>query len=332
MTEVIPGIYQLKIPIPNNPLGHTNTYLIRWDDGYLLIDAGSDGDEALLALKNQLAEIGASYKDIIRIVVTHAHGDHYGLVNTLKQYTKAEIMLHYLEKEVLTGRYQNMEESFGQLEELFHINGAPDEEIQIPRFPISDMRRPAAPVLPDTTLKGGETIPVGDFRLQVLWTPGHSPGHICLYEPSRKIFFAGDHVLPVITPNISFRPNSRENPLGDFIDSLNTLKELDVELVLPAHEHIYTNFRERIDEIFLHHQHRNNEIMEMLEDGPKTAYQVSRNITWVPESGGIKFDNLPSMDKRMAVMETLAHLRAMAFNGEVEKFTRDGTDLFQKRT
>ncbi len=332
MTEIIPGIYQLQIPIPNNPLGHTNTYLVQGDDGYLLIDAGWDSGQALLSMKNQLAELGLTLNDISRILVTHVHGDHYGLVRTLRQHIEAEIMLHYLEAELLTSSYKNVEDTLVQIEQLFRSNGAPDDEIPVPRFPGRDRRRPTTPVMPDTTLKGGETISAGDFKLMVLWTPGHSPGHICLYEPSRKILFAGDHVLPVITPNISLQPYSGDNPLGDFMDSLNTLKELDVELVLPAHEHTYTNLRKRIDEIIHHHQQRNLEILETLDAGPKTAYQISRNITWVPDSGGIKYENLPPMDKRMAVLETLAHLKAMEVNGVVEKFTRNSTILFRKHT
>jgi len=332
MTEIIPGIYQLQIPIPNNPLGYTNTYLIRGDDGCLLIDAGFDSEEALLALKNQLDEIGADFKDIIRIVVTHVHGDHYGLVHTLRHHTQAEIIVHYLEAELLTNHYKNVEDTLGQIEQLFRSNGAPDDEIPVPRFPGRDRRRLATPVMPDTTVKGGETISAGDFNLLVLWTPGHSPGHICLYEPSRKLLFAGDHILPVITPNISLQPNAGGNPLGDFINSLNKLKELDVELVLPAHEYIYTNLRARIDEIIRHHQQRNLEILETLEAGPRTAYEISQNITWVPEAGGIKYNDLPPMDKRMAVMETLAHLKAMTINGEVEKYTKNSTVVFKKNT
>ena len=323
MTEITPGIYQLQIPIPNNPLEYTNIYLVQGNDGYLLIDAGWNSEEAFQSLEKQLAEIGIDLKDISQIVATHAHGDHYGLVGRLKQHSQAKISLHYLEENLLTSRYTNLEETLSQTEQWFHSNGAPASELPTPRPAFVGRRRFTSPTLPDITLRGGETISAGAFNLQVLWTPGHSPGHICLYEPSQKILFAGDHVLPVITPNISLQPQSEDNPLGDFLNSLNTVRQLDVNLVLPAHENLFTNLHTRIEEITWHHQQRNFEILESLKNESKAAYQISAEITWMPALGGVRFQDLTPWDRRMAVLETLAHLKAMTIDGKVDKFSRN---------
>ncbi len=328
MIEIIPGIFQLQIPIHDNPLGHTNTYLIRDHHGYLLIDAGWDSEEALQAMKDQLAEIGTDLSAITRIIVTHVHGDHYGLVHTLKNHTDAEIIIHSREKEVLLYRYTTVYETLSDIEESWARNGAPRDELPMPGLPARDTRRLQTPVIPDSTVEGGEIISAGDYKLRVIWTPGHAPGHICLYEPAKKILFGGDHVLPVITPNISLLPYAGDNPLGEFMDSLKTLDELDVEMVLPAHENIYHDLHKRIAEITHHHRQRNLEILETLEEGPKNAYQVSSVITWIPESGGISYEDLPPMHKRMAVLETLAHLKAMLIDGEVRSYTEDGTDYY----
>jgi glyoxylase-like metal-dependent hydrolase (beta-lactamase superfamily II) len=329
MTEILPGIYQLKIPIPNNPLENTNVYLVRGGDGALLIDAGWNGEEAFQSLKNQLSDIGIDLKDISQVIVTHAHGDHYGLVGMVKQHSQAKIYLHYLEENLLTSRYKNLEETLNQTEQWFHSNGAPDDELPAPRPSLSGRRRFTNPTLPDITLRGDETIPVGEFNLQVVWTPGHSTGHICLYESTKKVLFAGDHVLPITTPNISLQPPSEDNPLGDFLNSLNKVRQLDVNLVLPAHEHIFSNLQNRVDEIIQHHQQRISEILEALKTKPKTAYQISNEITWMPELGGVGFQNLTMWDKRMAVSETLAHLKAMEVDTIVYKFPRNSIIYYQ---
>lgn len=189
-----------------------------------------------------------------------------------------------------------MAEFLHQMEQWLRLNGMPPEELPR-RWPApTRIKIPVAPVLPDITLHGGEVITTGVFNLQVLWTPGHSPGHICLYEPAKKIFFAGDHILPVITPNISLQPHSGTNPLGDFLNSLDMVKQLDVNLVLPAHERIFTDLRTRVEEIIQHHKQRSSEILGTIKLEPKTAYQISTEITWMPELGGVSWPDVAHCD------------------------------------
>ncbi len=327
---MMPGIYQLRIPIPNNPLEYTNTYLLQGDDGYLLIDAGWGDEEAFQALRKQLAEIGVDLKDISQIIVTHAHRDHYGLADRLRQLSRAKISLHHLEKNVIASRYQNIDEVIHQMEQWLNVNGVPANDLPTSQAAFVGMSRPPAMALPDISLSGAETISVGSFSLRVLWTPGHSPGHICLYESSQKILFAGDHVLPTITPNVSLTPQSTTNPLGDFLNSLNVVKQLDVNLVLPAHEHIFPGLQTRVEEIIQHHKHRNSEILETIKAEPKTAYQISAAITWMPQLGGVRFQDLAPWNKRAAVSETLAHLEAMRVDGRVDKSTGDSIIYYQR--
>ena len=330
MNEIIPGIHQLKIPIPNNPLEYTNTYLIQGDGEYLLIDAGWNDEAAFQSLQKQLAEIGLAGKDISQIIVTHAHRDHYGLAGRLQQLSQARISLHYREIDLLASRYQNIDDFLHQTEQWFHSHGAPSSELPTAQAALAGMGRPGSHAQPDITLRGGETISAGAFKLQVLWTPGHSPGHVCLYEPNKKILFAGDHVLPVITPNVSLQPQSDLNPLGDFLNSLNVVKQLDVSLVLPAHEQIFTDLPARVEEIIQHHQHRNLEILEAIKAEPKTAHQISTVITWMPGLGGARFQDLAPWDKRMAVSETLAHLQAMGNDRLVARSRRNGIFYYHR--
>ncbi len=332
MTEVIPGIHQARLPIPDNPLEYTNVYLVQGDSGYLLIDAGWNSEEALQVLKNQMNEIGADLKDISQIVVTHAHGDHYGLAGKLRQLSRAKIALHYLEKDLIAS--QNIQDIdagklLQQMSQWFLSNGVPTDES--PQLHMWTWRRAgfAPPAIPDITLRGGETIAAGVFSLQVVWTPGHSPGHICLYEPTQKILFSGDNVLPGITPNISLQPHSTTNPLGNFLNSLNLVKQLAVNLVLPAHEHLFTGLRKRVEEIVHHHEQRCLEILETIKAKPKTAYEISGGITWMPEFGGVSFQDLAPLERRMAVLEALAHLEAMRVEGRVNKLLRGDIIYYQ---
>jgi glyoxylase-like metal-dependent hydrolase (beta-lactamase superfamily II) len=324
--KIITGIHQLEVPIPYNPLRCTNDYLLQGNDGYMLIDTGVNSDEAQQALTDQLAEIGVSPRDISQIVITHGHRDHYGMVGRMKKITPAKVYLHYLDEQHIFGHEEAINEQQKKTERWLHMNGAPDD--LMPSF-MEGVRFMNLPY-PDIKLQGGETLTTGIFNLQVIWTPGHSPGHVCLYEPDQKILFGGDHVLPVITPNISLHFSLAPNPLGDFIASLNRVKQLDVKLVLPAHEQIYTNLPKRVDEILHHHELRNAEILKTMVSGPKTAYQVASEITWMPELGGATFLNLKPGDKRMATSETMAHLEAMRHNGLISQFRNNSLIYYQR--
>jgi len=116
--------------------------------------------------------------------------------------------------------------------------------------------------------------------LEVIWTPGHSPGHICLYEPQNQLLFAGDHILPKITPNISYHVQSGDNPLGDFLYALQKVQNLPVTKVLPAHEHVFRDLRGRIEEIRKHHDRRIEEIHRTIQEKPRVAYEIASQMTW----------------------------------------------------
>jgi len=329
MTEVVPGIYQLPLPLPNIYLKHINTYLVQGNNEYLLIDTGWNMKEAFDSLKKQLDEIGIDFKDISQIVITHVHPDHYGLAGRLKQLSQAKLAMHLIERDFIDSRYINMDNLLQQMEQWLHINGVPTDELPKLQMASVGMRKFVAPALPDVILRGGETISIGSFSFKVLWTPGHSPGHICLYEPTQEILIAGDHILPTITPNIGLHPQSGSNPLGDYLNSLNIVKPLSVNLILPGHEHAFTGLQPRVDEISQHHEQRNAEILETIKAEAKTGYQVATEITWLPEIAETSWQDLASEDKRIALLETLAHLESMRFSGKVDKVSKDSTIYYQ---
>jgi len=316
MIEVVPGIYRLELPIsmPDMTLAFINVYIVPGDSGILFVDTGWNTEETLDTLQKNLAEIGATIKDISRIIVTHIHPDHYGLAGRLKEISGAEIAFHHLEEEYIDSRYVHMDPLLEQTARSMIVNGMPPEETTDIRDASLGLEKFVIPTYPDVALKGGETISFGEYSFRVIWTPGHSSGHICLYEPSKKLLIAGDHILPSITPNVSLHPQALENPLGKYIDSLKSIRQLDIDLVLPGHEEPFTNLKKRIDEITGHHEERNRQILMSLDTNSRTAYQVVELLTWGISS---RWEKMPAFHKRLAMFETLAHLEMMRGGGTV---------------
>jgi len=182
--------------------------------------------------------------------------------------------------------------------------------------------------LPDRFLYGGEIISIVPYDLEVIWTPGHSPGHICLYEAENRLLFSGDHVLPLTTPNISYHIQSGDNPIGDYIYALSKLRHVQVEQVLPGHEHIFTDLKGRIDKIAQHHLQREEEIRRAVEQEARNAYDISSRVSW--DLPGQSWEQFPPLHRRFAVTETIAHLEFMRQHGKVEKIF--GQDFISYRS
>lgn len=330
--EFAPGVsieqLQPQLPIPDRSMTHVNAYLVEGDNehGALLVDAGWNDEDTFDYLTQTIAD-----RPVSQIVVTHAHPDHYGLADRLSRRFNAQVYLHELERDIIQSRYISMGELLEEVASSLEVNGVPPDELSKLQKASLPMRKFVAPTLPDIALHGGETITTGSFNFKVLWTPGHAPGHICLYEPDKKILLSGDHILPTITPHVGLHPQSGGNPLGDYLASLDSLKQLKVEMVLPGHEQPFTNFRPRVEEIIQHHKLRNNLILGVLNSTSKTAYQIAHELPWVHDVDGVSLDNLDPWNRRMAVLETLAHLEAMRASGEVDKSTRDDIIRYQRR-
>ncbi|MDO8491900.1 MAG: MBL fold metallo-hydrolase [Dehalococcoidia bacterium] len=325
---MFPGVHQLKVPIPDNPLEYLNCYLLQGDRGWLMIDTGWSTESSFVSLQAQLSELGLSFLDISQIVITHVHADHYGLAGRIRQISPAKLALHHWEKALIESRYVHFAELQAGMGELLQVHGAPPavaKELKVASEPVLGY---VIVTWPDQVLYGVETISTGQFNLQVLWTPGHSPGHICLYEPEKKLLFSGDHILPVITSSVVYHLQSGTNPLGDFINSLKQLQHLPVNLVLPAHEHIFTNLSQRVDQMVQHHEERKKAILGTITAAPRTAYDISGLIPWnLPDT---TWEQMPPLHRRLAMMETLAHLQYMWFDGQVEIVNRDHIILYKR--
>ncbi len=329
MIEVLPGIYWLKLPIIMEGINppHVNAYLARGREGYLLVDSGWNTPDSFDTLSRGLREIGATVKDITQIVCTHVHPDHYGMAGRIKQLSGARLLMHHIEAGFIFPRYVTMQELLHETDEMLIANGVPHEEMVRLRDATVGLEKFIVPIPPDATLHDGETISTGVFTFQVVWTPGHSSGHICLYEPEKRFLFSGDHILPKITPNISVHPQSIENPLGRYLRSLKETSRLNIETTLPGHDEPFGNPRPRIDQILRHHEERNREILGLVASGRSTAFQIALETKW---GTWTNWYELPNFHKRMAIFETLAHLEMMAANRRLDRLRRDGINYYTK--
>jgi glyoxylase-like metal-dependent hydrolase (beta-lactamase superfamily II) len=336
--QVIEGIYQLLTPFPDVTLADAKTirgeledhprvmkglpyvmpYLLKDGGDVVLLDCGWNTDAAYAALEEGMKEHGSHPTEVQRLVVSHVHPDHFGMAGRLKQLSSCEVILHEKDAEVISSRYfapQGLADNQGRFMEA---HGVPKlDSPQMARGSMGMLNRVAA-VPADTQLKGGEVIKVGDFDFEVIWTPGHSPGHICLYEPNRKILLTGDHILPTITPNVSIHMQTHGSPLGDYIRSLDKLVDLDVKYCLPAHEFDIRDLKKRIQEIEDHHKHRLDEMVGCVDKGGSTAWEVAGRVVWATG----KMADFEPWVQRSAVGETLAHLEYLFEVGRLAKVMR----------
>lgn len=331
MIEIFPGVHWLKLPIQmeQSDLEYINAYLVGDKRGFVLIDSGWNTDASFYALHNALIKSGYGFQSIKQIIITHVHPDHYGMAGRIKELSGATLAMHHIERDYIEPRYVKMDALLLQTDRMLVSNGVPEDEIAELRDASLDIINYIIPVQPDKILRNGDIIHAGPFRLQVIWTPGHSSGHVCLYEPQRKLLFAGDHILPKITPNVSINPQSIENPLGRYLQSLEEIKKLDIELTLPGHDQPFNNLNIRINEITHHHHLRNLEILETIKLTPHSAYSIAQKINWGNNGG--RWQDLPPFHKRMAVFETMAHLEMMAAESRVDKLPRKGIIQYRQK-
>jgi glyoxylase-like metal-dependent hydrolase (beta-lactamase superfamily II) len=325
--EIVSGIHQLKIPIPDNPLGYLNCYLIEGKGGWLMVDTGWFTPEAFAHLQAELKNLGLGLADIATIVVTHVHPDHFGLAGKIRRVSPmTKLLMHRYESDLIDSRYIKFAELQDKMAILMQRHGVPMSELAALKSASMPALEFVTMTLPDHVLYGGEVIATGIYNLEVIWTPGHSPGHLCLYEPQNRLLFSGDHILPIISPNVSYHVQSGDNPLGDYISALLKLKNLSVAKVLPGHEHIFTDLQKRIQEILDHHSRRKAEMQQAIAKQPRNAYEISSQITW--DIPGLAWERFQPLDKRAAVMETIAHLECMRWEGRVTKISKDDLVLY----
>jgi len=318
--EILPNLYKIEVPLPRNPLKAVNSYIIKADGKSLIIDTGMNREECLSVLSAGLTELGVDLNKA-DFFITHLHADHLGLVSTIATDT-SKIYFNQADADIINS------EAWEDYSNFAGINGFPKDELQRaiqshPGFKYSTKGHVDFHILQE-----GEAISIGDYLFKCIETPGHTPGHICLYEPDKKIFISGDHILSNITPNISSFSND-ENPLKEYLISLDKVYNFDVRLVLPGHRAAFTNFKERIQELKRHHQVRANEVLSILKEDNKDAFHVASQMTW--DMSYESWELFPFLQKWFATGEAIAHLKYLEEEGKVRREIKGQKAMFSLR-
>jgi glyoxylase-like metal-dependent hydrolase (beta-lactamase superfamily II) len=309
------GLWSVPVPMPQSSLRYVLVYLLEQPDGITMIDAGWDTEDAWTALNGGLARAEFAIGDVKSVLVTHIHPDHYGLAGRVREASGAWVALHPADAKILPERYMQMDDLLTRMRGHLLECGVPPESMDTMRGASMPVRGFVQAVLPDVLLEDGDRPDVKGWDLAAVWTPGHSPGHLCFYDAERRLLLSGDHVLPRITPNVSFHPQQSPNPLADFLEALDKVAALDVAEVLPAHEYRFRNLAQRVTQLRGHHEQRFGEIRTALRDHPgATAWEVAIELTW-----SRPWDDIQFWMQRAALGETLAHLIVLEGRGDVRR-------------
>ncbi len=328
MTEVLPGVHLIRLPLTGSPLKAINGYLLKADEGWVLVDCGWDLPDVLEALTAQVGDLGVQLGDIRTLVITHYHTDHYGLAGRLVELSRARMLMHRLDWLFIKTELADFGAAMDRLDAWLRENGAPSELLSDEQRRSVDMFSRFTVRAPDEELEDGHRIGVGRGEFRVVWTPGHTGGHICLYDPQRRVFLSGDHVLDPISPNVSLNRENLGNPLGDYLESLRKVGRLGADLVLPAHGEPFRGLSRRVDELLAHHDEREQEVLEALAHGPRNGHQVAAVLPWTRRRTPL--GALALSQQRMALTETLAHLEELRSRGLARRERRDGVHCYER--
>ena len=306
----------------------TNAYVIEGSKGSILVDCGLDSSEAIWAFREELRVEGLSFEQIGWIVVTHMHPDHFGLAAKLKEICGAKIVMHSLEASLIDARYADYRQLSERLEAMLVSFGVPAAEAAQMREASTWASKFVTPVHPDILVEEGEIVSNGTFQLEVIHTPGHSPGHICLYEPRKRRLFTGDHVMFDAVPEVGLHPQSGADPIGDYMESLDHIGENPVSFVFPGHGPVFNSLGIRSEEIRREYGARRQQIVDVLEKGMMTAYRTACELKWKSNGAYVAYEDLTFRERRASVCSVAAWLVRLVDEGEVAALDREGITTY----
>ena len=306
--EIYPNLYRLKIPLPDSPLKYLNSYIIRGKERSLIVDTGLNRKACKTAMMDGLEELNIGL-ETVDIFITHLHADHFGLLGELVT-EKTMVYFNRPDTELIEHW-----EGFEPMIAYAAKNGFPEEMLRLalsqhPGFKYGTDWIPALNILND-----GDPLTVGDYHFTCIQTPGHTQGHTCLHESDKRFLIAGDHLLEDITPNIQCWAEDSD-PLKDYLESLDKVRPLKVDRVLPGHRRLFENYTGRIDELKHHHEQRLREVADILiKDSALSAFDVASKMKW--DIMANSWEDFPIAQKWFATGEAISHLRYLENKGTI---------------
>ena len=316
----MPGVFRLPLPLPGDGLRAVNVYAIEDGDGLVLVDAGWHREDSWQDLNTALREMGAAIGDVHKVLVTHIHHDHYGQAPRLRSAAGAVIVLGRGERrsfEAITTSGQAASHAHRTAHLI--LQGGVDlvAEIKVVEATLPSAARRGWGLWepPDVWAAEGSPIELADRALDPIETPGHTRGHVSFLDRERRLLFAGDHVLPHITPSLGLEPFADGLPLADFILSLMHVRDLPVGRVLPAHGDVFTDLPRRVEALLDHHATRLSACLDAVRNCELTAFEVAQVLPWTRRHTA--FADLDLFNRLLAVGETAAHLNLLVMQGSL---------------
>ncbi len=279
--EVAPGVHRLALPLGIQGIPTLSAYLLRDPAGDTLVDCGiasGPGEEACGELDAALRACGSTVESVARLVVTHAHIDHFGLAGEVVRRSGGELWMHR-RTDLDLDKYADPDEAVDNRELMLADHGLWGRELTVSSGGLRDWM-PVMPSIgrPSVLLDGGERIAAGDRTWEVVPTPGHSPGHVCLWSASDRILCSGDHLLQVASPPVTFERGFERDPMGSYLESLQRVARLDPALVLPGHGPPFADGARRARTIERGKRRRLDEVREHVAARPQTVTELTERL------------------------------------------------------
>ncbi|RAV22048.1 MBL fold metallo-hydrolase [Paenibacillus contaminans] len=312
------GVLQVKVPLPF-PLRWVNGYILRGQQGFTVIDPGLHTKDAETIWEQTLDENGIGFGDIEQVVLTHHHPDHYGMAGWFQERSHTPVRMSAAGYDQVKQLWRDGMPITQKIADLFQkhgLTGEPAERL----VPHLDSFVPLVSPQPEVAvIEPGAAVQLGSRTFETIHTPGHAEGHLCFYDRERRHMFCGDHVLPQISPNVSYIPGFDENPLKSFLDSLRDMQQYETDKAYPGHREPFASFVRRAGELIAHHDERLALMHARLAE-PMTAYELCIRIFGT---------RLSIHQLRFALSETLAHLFYLQALERIREEQRDGISVFR---
>ena len=307
------GAWQIRLPLPWQ-LTSVNVFLFRSGQGHILLDTGLATEDSLRSLEAALSDLKIGWESITEVLVSHLHPDHIGAAAEIRRRSGAPVRMPSAEA-ALVRPLGTDQEFFAEAAVFLRRHGVPTRTISRMKARAAVSASTYERLDVDGPLAAGEQIEFDGGTLRALAAPGHSPAQLCFLWPECRVLFSTDAILPKTTPNIGVHWFYQQNPLGDYLDTLDRLYRLDVGLVVPSHGRPFRGHRDWIDRTRRHHHRRCNSMAAALGDGSLNAFQIA---------GRVWGEDRSEVDRRFAMSESLAHLYYMALQGRVTSTLLDG--------
>ena len=308
--RILPGVYRLRLPLPWPGVPHCNAWAVARGEGFVLFDTGMHQHDSPANLERALDMCGLKLEDAQLVVCTHAHTDHCGQAPTVKRIAGCEVWMHP-NHELMSRMIEDPDAVFERRLEVARQSGVPAEPLR--RYAEERQRSPqspgiAGPIEPDRDLVEGVKVGTDLGEWVVYETPGHSPSHVCLFQPERRLLISGDHLLGRIS--LYFEYGFSPDPVGEFLTSLDVIQRLGARLCLPGHGRTFTDVHAHIEgNRRLASEHLDN-ALSAVGGAELTAFEV------VPHVFG---DSLSTQNAQWLLSETLAFLTHLEAIGKVKR-------------